>query len=238
MIRFLRKHWPFVLGIALQLNSVIGFITWALDWRSRYDAFTETLNEVGGVSGAIGRILNPPLWLYPCAFVLGLVLIYWDNWRNRAAVSIAHPTTAQPTETDPLQITFGHEAKTAVGLYKTMHTFSVDIKNVSQTQFLSNCKAFIDIPDEGSVTPKSYLIVDSFTLNAAEERLVPIVQFDEPATVSGHKGSTIQLMIPVVVGYYNVGWGWPWRLPVGAYTFEGHIQRNSGDRGCVQGLSR
>ena len=66
---------------------------------------------------------------------------------------------------------------------------------------------------------KSYLIVDTFTMNATEERLVPVVRFDEPATVSGHKGSAIQLLIPVAGGYYNVGRGWPWWLPIGAYAF-------------------
>jgi hypothetical protein len=123
------------------------------------------------------------------------------------------------SENQTLQFTFGHETKVANGLYKTDHTFSVGVKNASQSQFLSNCKIYIDIPDEGGVTPKSYLIVDTFTLNATEERLVPIVRFDEPATASGHKGSTIQLLIPAGSGYYDVGHGWPWRLPVGAYAF-------------------
>ena len=123
---------------------------------------------------------------------------------------------AKQAESDQLQIIFGHEEKAANGLCKTQHTFSVSIKNASQDQFLSNCKVFLDIPDEGGVAPKSYLIVDTFTLTATEERLVPIVRFDEPATVSGHKGSTIQLLIPVTGGYYNVGRGWPWWLPIGA----------------------
>ena len=130
----------------------------------------------------------------------------------------AFSRSGSENQTNQLQFTFGHETKVANGLYKTDHTFSVGVKNASQSQFLSNCKVYIDIPDEGGVTPKSYLIVDTFTLNATEERLVPIVRFDEPATVSGHKGSTIQLLIPVVGGYYNVGHGWPWRLPVGAYA--------------------
>jgi hypothetical protein len=131
----------------------------------------------------------------------------------------AFSRSGSENQTDQLQFNFGHETKVANGLYKTDHTFSVGVKNASQSQFLSNCKVYIDIPDEGGVTPKSYLIVDTFTLNATEERLVPIVRFDEPSTVSGHRGSTIQLMIPVAGGYYDVGWGWPWRLPIGAYTF-------------------
>ena len=114
----------------------------------------------------------------------------------------------------------GHyESKTASGLYKTKHTFAVGVKNTSSDQFLSNCRVYLDIPDEGGVAPKSYLLVDTFTLSASEERLVPIISYDEPATVSGHKGSTIQLHIPGHGGYYDVGWGWPWRLPIGAYTF-------------------
>ena len=128
--------------------------------------------------------------------------------KNTGALRKAQPNaptafsrSGSKNQTDQLQFTFGHETKVANGLYKTDHTFSVGVKNASQSQFLSNCKVYIDIPDEGGVTPKSYLIVDTFTLNATEERLVPIVRFDEPATVSGHKGSTIQLLIPAGSGY-------------------------------------
>jgi hypothetical protein len=147
-----------------------------------------------------------------------------NNDATRAESIIALGMTGFPqsnseNQIDQLQITFGHETKAASGLYKTLQTFSVGIRNPSQTQFLSNCKVYIGIPDEGGVTPKSYLIADTFTLNATEERLVPIVRYDEPATASGHEGSTIQLLIPVVGGYYNVGHGWPWWLPVGAYAF-------------------
>ena len=133
-------------------------------------------------------------------------------------VPTAFSRSGGENQIDRPQITFDHETKAAKGLYKTEHTFSVGIKNASQTQFLSNCKVYLDIPDEGGITPKSHLLVDTFTLNATEERVVPIVSFGEPASVSGHKGSTIQLLLPVRGGYYDVGQGWPWRLPIGAYT--------------------
>jgi hypothetical protein len=155
---------------------------------------------------------------------------------NTVALRMAQPNLASRSgsenQTDQLQFTFGHETKVANGLYKTAHTFSVGVKNASQSHFLSNCKVYIDIADESGVTPKSYLIVDTFTLNATEERLVPIVRFDEPATISAHKGSTIQLLIPVVGGYYNVGWGWPWRLPIGAYAFT--LRATAKEVGAIQ----
>jgi hypothetical protein len=110
------------------------------------------------------------------------------------------------------------ESKQASGLYKTKHTFAVAIKNSDRERFLSNCKLFLDIPDQKDGSPKSYLLVDSFTLNASEERYVPIVSYDEPATVSRHAGDSIHLHIPVGAGY-DVGYGWPWQMPVGAYLF-------------------
>ena len=107
--------------------------------------------------------------------------------RAEAALRIFAPELARRSgsenQTDQLQFTFGHETKVANGLYKTDHTFSVGVKNASQSQFLSNCKVYIDIPDESGVTPKSYLIVDTFTLNATEERLtVECPDLPKPAT--------------------------------------------------------
>ena len=46
-----------------------------------------------------------------------------------------------------------------------------------------------------------------------------IVSYDEPASVSQYAGSHIRLHIPVHGGNYNVGYGWPWQMPIGAYTF-------------------
>ncbi len=112
-----------------------------------------------------------------------------------------------------------HETKIANGLYMATHTYSVGIKNENPVRFLSNCNVYLVITGEsGQPAPPNWLD-GPFTLNASEERRVSIVRYDEPATVSGHKGKTIQLMIPVIGGYYDVGHGWPWRLPVGAYVF-------------------
>jgi|SRR5271166_2309040 len=121
MIQTLKKHWPSVLAVALQLNAVVGLVTSALDWRSRYDAFTETLTEVGGVSAVIGYVLNPPSWFYPAAFVVGLLLIYWDFWRRVPAVSASPASQPAPIATvstlEPPAIVFGengsHETKIA-----------------------------------------------------------------------------------------------------------------------------
>lgn len=114
----------------------------------------------------------------------------------------------------------GHyEHKRACGLYKTTHTFSIGIKNKNQHVFLSNCKLYLDIDGRDGHVPKNYLLLDAFTLNAAEERYLSIVSYDEPATVSGYTGADIRLHIPVHAGYLDVGYGWPWQMPVGAYTF-------------------
>jgi hypothetical protein len=109
------------------------------------------------------------------------------------------------------------EEKRSRGLYQTRHTFSIAVKNSDRKHFLSNCKLFLDLPDFKDGTLRSYLLVDTFTLNASEERYVPIVSYDEPATVSRHAGDSIHLHIPVGVGY-DVGCGWPWQLPLGAYS--------------------
>ncbi len=109
------------------------------------------------------------------------------------------------------------EEKRSHGLYQTRHTFSIAVKNSDRKHFVSNCKLFLDLPDLNDGTLKSYLLVDTFTLNASEERYVPIVSYDEPATISRHAGDSINLHIPVGVGY-DVGYGWPWQLPVGAYS--------------------
>jgi hypothetical protein len=128
----------------------------------------------------------------------------------------------EPLEGDLLQFVFGvgqnYDIKKASGLYKTTHTFVVGIKNASARQFLSNCKLWLDIPDQAGGSPKSYALVDAFTLIASEEKHVPIVSYDEPATISGYRGDFISLHIPIGAGYGG-GVKWPWRLPVGAYVF-------------------
>jgi hypothetical protein len=95
----------------------------------------------------------------------------------------------------------------------------IAIKNSNPQHFLSNCKLYLDIADQDGGAQKSYLLVDAFTLNATEERYVPIVSYDEPATVSRHAGTHIRLHVPIHGGFLNVGYGWPWQMPVGAYTF-------------------
>jgi hypothetical protein len=93
-----KKYWPAMLGLALQAESIWKFIKWALDWRGRYDALAATYHEAGGVSAVIGFILDPPPWVYPLAFITGLVLIWWNFWRVRHSQREAVNETKQPPE--------------------------------------------------------------------------------------------------------------------------------------------
>jgi hypothetical protein len=78
----------------------------------------------------------------------------------------------------------------------------------------------LNIANQNDGGRKDYaLAIEPFTLNSTEERYFPIVSYDEPATVSKYAGDFIRLHIPVVGAYYDIGSGWPWRLPIGAYTF-------------------
>lgn len=121
-----------------------------------------------------------------------------------------------------LQINLGvggdFETKKANGLYMATHTFSVAVRNNDMNRHISNCKLYLVIAGQAGGEQKSYLLNDTFTLNASEERFVPIVSYNEPASVSNHAGTHIRLQIPVGVGY-SVGSGWPWQMPLGAYMF-------------------
>jgi hypothetical protein len=77
------RNWPLVVAFLLQGESLWRLFKWALDWRGRYDALAATYHEVGGMGAVIGYILDPPAWLYPLAFVAGLVLLWWNFRRNR-----------------------------------------------------------------------------------------------------------------------------------------------------------
>lgn len=146
-----------------------------------------------------------------------------NKWRREwKAAGERNDKENQSYET-ALEVTVGaggaFEEKRSNGLYKTRHTFSVAIKNNDEERFLSNCKFFLDISDPKDGTSRTYLLVDAFTLNASEERYVPIVSYDEPATISRHAGDAISLHVPIGVGY-DVGYGWPWHLPLGAYSLK------------------
>jgi hypothetical protein len=153
--------------------------------------------------------------------LLGFYL-FWKT-RPRGNDGVDSPKLAVMDAPNPLQIVFGtdrnFETKRASGLYQMAHTFSVAVKNADSARFLSNFKLYLDISNEGNGVPTTYLLVDTFTLNAPEERFIPIVSYDEPATISQHVGRHIRLLIPVHAGYYDVGIGWPWQMPIGAYTF-------------------
>jgi hypothetical protein len=142
---------------------------------------------------------------------------YTDLRVNRAAAILVWPKQIK----DSLQIIIGSggefETKQSAGLYKTMHTFNVCVRNGHPENFLSNCKFYLNIADPKDASRKDYLLAGPFTLNATEEKYVSIVSFHEPATIGQHSGDFIQLHVPVGWGY-SVGMGWPWRIPVGAYT--------------------
>lgn len=77
-MRFVKKHWPAILGVVLQGPSLWNLILSALDWRGRFDSLVAIYHDVGGYSVVIGFILSPPSWFYPVAFGIGLILIWWD----------------------------------------------------------------------------------------------------------------------------------------------------------------
>jgi hypothetical protein len=170
-----------------------------------------------------------------------VVLLYfiWRHFRASPSSEFAAPRTmdgvpsypdpeirdgaSKNVFSEPPKIVFGngneYETKKANGLYKTPHTFSVGIKNANYGMFLSNCKLHVEVNDPKNGHPKSYLLVDSFTLNASEERQVKFVSFDEPASISNYAGNHIRLHVPIVGNFYDIGIGWPWQMPIGAYVF-------------------
>jgi hypothetical protein len=109
------------------------------------------------------------------------------------------------------------ETRKSAGLYKTSHTFSVAVHNSHPARFVSNCKLFLNIVNETDGGRQDYWLDGPFSLNPSEQRFREVATYLEPATVSKHAGDFIQLLIPVNAGY-GVGYRWPWRLPVGAYT--------------------
>jgi hypothetical protein len=138
--------------------------------------------------------------------------------------TVALPAAFQAPDPPPLQIILGAggnlETKKAKGLYKTTHTFIVAVKNSDSERFLSNCKFYLDIPDQKDGNQRSYLLIDTFTLNASEVRCVPIVSYDESHAGNRSEKDHICLLIPVGGAWFaEIGTGWPWQMPVGSYTF-------------------
>jgi hypothetical protein len=127
-----------------------------------------------------------------------------------------------PPIRDALRIVFGasgpFETKKAAGLYKTNHTFAVAVENSHPARFISNCKLFLNIANENDGARQDYWLDGPFTLNPTEQRIREIVRYLEPSTISKHSSDFIQLLIPIGNGF-GVGYGWPWRLPVGTYLF-------------------
>jgi hypothetical protein len=193
-------------GLMMQVgphDAATNFCNWLSFWKA--------------CPGSLPAWFDEWAWAFPVSLLLlTFALLSWPLLR----VAIKGRPAAL---SNPLQIRFGtggsYETKRSHGLYQTKHTFSVAVKNADPKQFLSNCKFYLDIADPKTGTEKTHLLVDTFTLNASEERFVEIVSYDEPATISQHAGTDIRLHVPVHAGYWGAGAGWPWQLAVGAYTF-------------------
>ena len=87
---------------------------------------------------------------------IGYALLDFDlkKWRSEWATANQRDTEEDQEKgaNAPLDIVVGigraFELKRANGLYKTTHTFSIAVKNRDRERFLSNCKLFLDIPDQ------------------------------------------------------------------------------------------
>jgi hypothetical protein len=94
--KFLARHWPSVLAIALQAQSIAKAVLYLLDLRGKYDAFTESLRDIGGVDGMISYLLDPPPWMILLVLVVGLFLIWWDVTRRNGTKRSAMLNTWGP----------------------------------------------------------------------------------------------------------------------------------------------
>lgn len=216
-----KKFWIAFVGIAFSLLSIWRSLVWLFDWEVRVETVAQKLRDYGGLGGVIEHLINPPPWLALALLPVGLGLIWWDVRRRVLAPSDTAPHKAV-LDAKSLQILLGagdhFESRQSAGLYQTNHTFSVCIENSDPTKFLSNCKLYLNIANEKAGDRKDYWLEGPFTLNPTERKFRSIVSYLEPATVSKLAGDFIQLHVPIGPGY-GVGYGWPWRLPVRAYTF-------------------
>lgn len=88
-MQFLRKHWLAILAIFPNLPWIWIQVVRLFDWGARFDLTIAKLHEAGGVSGLIAFLLNPPAWSIWVTVIGGLLLIYWDTRRQRAAGTIS-----------------------------------------------------------------------------------------------------------------------------------------------------
>ncbi|HEX9512982.1 MAG TPA: hypothetical protein VF939_20975 [Puia sp.] len=83
-------------------------------------------------------------------------------------------------------------------LYYMNRTILVSIKN-NGNKFISNCNFYLDIQGDHI---KTFCIADSFTLNATEEKYIPIVSYNEAIALHTDKFKVIRLCIKHG-GFYN-----------------------------------
>lgn len=220
------------------MGVIARFLGWA--WRRWGDyqsvvAILDLLDLKTSIFGALGFIAMMFVgatntdWSAPGVVIAALVAgacvaIIAVAVRLALGTASVNRTVSAKSKTNPLRIILGgdgdFETKSANGLYMITHTFKVAIRNETPNGFLSNCKLFLSIANANGGPLRSYLLVDTFTLNASEERYVPIVSYDEPATVSRHAGNHIRLHIPTGAAWFaEAVIGWPMRIPVGSYVF-------------------
>jgi hypothetical protein len=140
-----------------------------------------------------------------------------DPTRRSDGIATAKET---PKEIPRLKITVEPDAKIkAVAIYRSTRTFSISVENPSRSDFVSNCKLYLDIINPKTGSPARHLIQNSFTLNPTESRSVEIVHYAEPtgSTRGDHENDRIILHLPPPGGWASNDM-WPWFLPLGAYV--------------------
>lgn len=75
----IKVGWGGIAGIALNAPAFFASVKWLLDWKGRYDA---------GASVVTDLVAYLPLWFYPLALVVGVLLLWWDSRRTKREVTI------------------------------------------------------------------------------------------------------------------------------------------------------
>jgi hypothetical protein len=106
-MRFLRRHWPAIVGIFANLPTFFAWVVSLFDWGARVDLVVAKLHEAGGVSGVLAFLLNPPPWFLGTTLIVGLALFYWDSrrrYREPKLPELPLPPRDKPEEIDPAKL--------------------------------------------------------------------------------------------------------------------------------------
>jgi hypothetical protein len=193
---WIRKFWPTVLAVVLQIVGAWNFIKWILDWGGRIDVLASTYHDIGGLDAMIGYLLNPPPWLWPIALIVGLVLIWWDVRRHKTA---PFPASISPIEIifdssntgqkfwsiEPMRDENGYQIAGSFWEYRAL------IRNISP-KTLRNVKVMVEAIGDLPTRPETSLfdinkkpVVD---LDPNCEALVPIRRWFNPPIATGMVG--------------------------------------------------